>query len=99
MKISAASGGRLRMPARCATGDSYGPSTSVLAAVTTEGCAVLAAATGSRPELGVWLVLVPVGVLLVTVGFAVGPLPDVVTLPLAVIMLGQGAVAGVISRG
>ncbi|WP_406224013.1 hypothetical protein [Streptomyces canus] len=43
--------------------------------------------------------LVPVGVLLVTVGFAVGPLPDVVALPLAVIMLGQGAVSGVISRG
>ncbi|MGI5192129.1 prepilin peptidase [Streptomyces sp. CA-288835] len=80
--------------ARCADCASYGPSTPVLATVTATVCAVLAAATGARPELLVWLLLVPVGVLLAVVDFAVHRLPDVVTLPLAasaLILLGGAA--------
>ena len=73
--------------ARCADGDSYGPSVPVLASVSAVACAVLAAATGARPELAVWLLLTPVGVLLAVVDFAVHRLPDVVTLPFAVITL------------
>ncbi|MER5228074.1 A24 family peptidase [Streptomyces flaveus] len=80
--------------ARCADGDSYGPSTPVLAAVSAVVCAVLAAATGARPELVVWLLLAPIGVLLATVDFTVERLPDVVTLPLAVITL---ALLGVVA--
>ncbi|GAB3004563.1 A24 family peptidase [Streptomyces pseudoechinosporeus] len=80
--------------ARCADGDSYGPSTPVLAAASAVACAVLAAAVGARPELVVWLLLVPVGVLLAVVDFVVHRLPDVVTLPLAasaLILLGGAA--------
>ncbi|WP_216586579.1 prepilin peptidase [Streptomyces brasiliscabiei] len=73
--------------ARCADGDPYGPSTPVLSALTATVSAVLAAATGARPELAVWLLLVPFGVLLATVDFTVERLPDIVTLPLAVITL------------
>ncbi|GGY04467.1 hypothetical protein GCM10010384_05930 [Streptomyces djakartensis] len=46
-------------------------------------CAALAAATGTRPELGVWLLLAPVGVLLTVVDFRVRRLPDPLTLPFA----------------
>ncbi|WP_086796949.1 prepilin peptidase [Streptomyces caniscabiei] len=73
--------------ARCRDGDSYGPSTPLLSAVTAAVSAVLTAATGARPELAVWLLLVPFGVLLATVDFTVERLPDIVTLPLAVITL------------
>ncbi|MFB7912574.1 prepilin peptidase [Streptomyces sp. NPDC056061] len=51
--------------------------------VTALACAALAAATGPRPELGVWLVLAPVGVLLATVDRRVHRLPDRLTLPAA----------------
>lgn len=60
-----------------------GPRASGLAAVTALVCALLAVATGTRPELGAWLLLAPLGVLLATVDFAVKRLPDVLTLPLA----------------
>ncbi|MFI6877605.1 prepilin peptidase [Streptomyces sp. NPDC050400] len=60
-----------------------GPPAPLLAAVTAAACALLAAATGTRPELGAWLLLAPVAVLLATVDFAVHRLPDVLTLPLA----------------
>ncbi|MGX1880971.1 prepilin peptidase [Streptomyces sp. NPDC055287] len=53
------------------------------AAVTGLACALLAAATGARPELGVWLLLAPFGVLLAVVDRRVHRLPDVLTLPLA----------------
>lgn len=53
------------------------------AVVTALLCAVLAAATGTRPELAVWLLLAPVGVLLAAVDLAVHRLPDPLTLPLA----------------
>lgn len=46
-------------------------------------CAGLAAATGPRPELAVWLLLAPVCVLLSAVDRRVRRLPDPLTLPLA----------------
>ncbi|NGO72744.1 prepilin peptidase [Streptomyces sp. SB3404] len=46
-------------------------------------CAALAAAVGARPELGVWLLLAPAGLLLAAVDRRVNRLPDVLTLPLA----------------
>ncbi|MFF3400554.1 prepilin peptidase [Streptomyces sp. NPDC002659] len=46
-------------------------------------CAALAAATGPRPELAVWLLLTPFAVLLALVDRAVHRLPDQLTLPLA----------------
>ncbi|WP_326610578.1 prepilin peptidase [Streptomyces scopuliridis] len=56
--------------------------------------AVLAAATGPRPELAVWLLLTPFAVLLALVDRAVHRLPDRLTLPLAaaaVVLLGLAA--------
>ncbi|MEU0176926.1 A24 family peptidase [Streptomyces massasporeus] len=61
----------------------YGPRTTPLVIATALVCAVLAAATGTRPELGVWLLLAPVGVLLTVVDFRVRRLPDPLTLPFA----------------
>jgi leader peptidase (prepilin peptidase)/N-methyltransferase len=61
----------------------YGPRTAPLVIATALVCAVLAAATGTRPELGVWLLLAPVGVLLTAVDFRVRRLPDPLTLPFA----------------
>ncbi|MBH5336743.1 prepilin peptidase [Streptomyces pactum] len=46
-------------------------------------CGGLAAATGARPELAVWLLLAPFGALLAGVDRAVSRLPDVLTLPMA----------------
>ncbi|MEU9762752.1 A24 family peptidase [Streptomyces sp. NPDC047987] len=51
--------------------------------VTALACAVLAAATGPRPELAVWLLLAPVGVLLAAIDRRVHRLPDQLTLPAA----------------
>ncbi|MFF4863140.1 prepilin peptidase [Streptomyces sp. NPDC001231] len=62
---------------------SYGPRALPACAVTALVCGALAAATGGRPELAVWLLLAPVGVLLAVVDFRVRRLPDVLTLPLA----------------
>ncbi|MFF3165228.1 MULTISPECIES: prepilin peptidase [unclassified Streptomyces] len=61
----------------------YSPSTGLLVTVTALACAALAAATGTRPELGVWLLLAPVWVLLAAVDVRVRRLPDPLTLPLA----------------
>ncbi|MFE2945000.1 prepilin peptidase [Streptomyces sp. NPDC059255] len=47
------------------------------------GCAALAAATGPRPELAVWLLLAPFALLLAVVDRNVHRLPDQLTLPLA----------------
>ncbi|MFV2118333.1 prepilin peptidase, partial [Streptomyces sp. Act-28] len=47
------------------------------------GCALLAAATGWRPELAVWLLLAPFALLLSAVDRRVHRLPDRLTLPLA----------------
>ncbi|MGW7411249.1 prepilin peptidase [Streptomyces sp. NPDC054863] len=57
-------------------------------------CAVLAAATGPRPELAAWLLLAPFALLLAVVDRRVQRLPDVLTLPLAaaaVVLLGGAA--------
>ncbi|MFJ3618800.1 prepilin peptidase [Streptomyces iakyrus] len=72
----------------------YGPRTMPLVIATALVCAVLAAATGTRPELGVWLLLAPAGVLLTVVDFRVRRLPDPLTLPFAaaaLILLGLTA--------
>jgi len=77
---------------------SYGPriraSAPSFSLATALVCAALAAATGTRPELGVWLLLAPVGVLLAVVDFRVQRLPDVLTLPLAAVAL---ALLGVVA--
>ncbi|MFJ7076258.1 prepilin peptidase [Streptomyces sp. NPDC098781] len=77
--------GRARC-ARCA--ERYGPGAPLVALVTALLCAALAAATDTRPELAVWLLLTPVGVLLALVDLRVRRLPDVLTLPLAGAALG-----------
>ncbi|MFE4048672.1 prepilin peptidase [Streptomyces sp. YIM B13518] len=83
--------------ARCGpcAGPPYGPGTASVV-VTALVCAALAAATGTRPELGVWLLLAPVGVLLAVVDFRVQRLPDPLTLPFAgaaLALLGPAALA------
>ncbi|MDJ0342736.1 A24 family peptidase [Streptomyces sp. H10-C2] len=47
----------------------------------TTACAALAALVGARPELVVWLLLVPLGVLLARIDLSVFRLPDALTLP------------------
>ncbi len=54
----------------------YAPGPVVPAGVTALVCGALAAATGARPELAVWLLLAPVGVLLALVDLRVARLPD-----------------------
>ncbi|MGW0149626.1 prepilin peptidase [Streptomyces sp. NPDC003333] len=61
----------------------HGPGATVPVLVTAAVCAALAAATGTRPELGAWLLLAPAGVLLTLVDLRVRRLPDPLTLPLA----------------
>ncbi|MHC3453848.1 prepilin peptidase [Streptomyces prasinus] len=78
---------------RCATAPPY-DSGNALVVVTAFVCAALAAATGTRPELAVWLLLAPVGVLLAVVDLRVQRLPDPLTLPFAAAALALlGAVA------
>lgn len=79
--------------AASASGPSYGPSTPLVSLSTALLCAVLALATGTRPEIGVWLLLAPLGVLLAVVDFKVQRLPDVLTLSLAAAALGLLGVA------
>ncbi|WP_153813512.1 A24 family peptidase [Streptomyces sp. SUK 48] len=70
------------------------PARLLLPVLTALVCAALAAATGPRPELVVWLLLAPVGVLLCAVDVRVRRLPDVLTLPsaaLALALLGLAA--------
>ncbi|MDX3690665.1 A24 family peptidase [Streptomyces europaeiscabiei] len=72
-------------PARCPTPPTcaYGPRTTTVATATALVCAVLALATGLRPELAVWLLLAPLGVLLTLVDLRAQRLPDPLTLPFA----------------
>ncbi|MGI5339769.1 prepilin peptidase [Streptomyces sp. CA-181903] len=72
----------------------YGPGAVWPAGVTALVCAATAAAVGPRPELGVWLLAIPVGVVLTGVDWAVHRLPDVLTLPLAA---GTAALLGVVA--
>jgi leader peptidase (prepilin peptidase)/N-methyltransferase len=76
-------GGAGREPGGVPTTYRYGPGTLLVALTTAGACAGLALATGARPELAVWLLLAPLGVLLAVVDFRVQRLPDVLTLPLA----------------
>ncbi|MFF4187920.1 prepilin peptidase [Streptomyces sp. NPDC001691] len=72
----------------------HGPATPQVALLTALVCAALAATTGARPELVVWLLLAPVAVLLGLVDRRVHRLPDVLTLPLAAaatVLLGLAA--------
>ncbi|MGX1368200.1 leader peptidase (prepilin peptidase)/N-methyltransferase [Streptomyces canus] len=71
----------------CGTQRPYGPGGALLPAATALLCAALAAATGTRPELAVWLLLTPVGVLLAVIDLRVRRLPDPLTLPLAAVAL------------
>ncbi|MFE9406756.1 prepilin peptidase [Streptomyces sp. NPDC006530] len=73
--------GPARCPA-CGPGSRYGRALPAVLA-TALVCAALAATTGPRPELGVWLLLAPFAVLLCLVDLAVRRLPDPLTLPLA----------------
>ncbi len=61
----------------------YGPRTTTATLATVLVCAALAAATGPRPEVAVWLLAAPVAVLLAVVDQSVHRLPDLLTLPLA----------------
>ncbi|MFF9088947.1 prepilin peptidase [Streptomyces sp. NPDC014991] len=89
-------------PARCAecgaSGGPYAgaPSAPLMATATALVCAALTAATGTRPELAVWLLLAPVGVLLAAVDLRVRRLPDPLTLPLAVTALALLGVAALL---
>ncbi|MER5475608.1 prepilin peptidase [Streptomyces sp. NPDC002734] len=72
----------------------YGGGRVALPVVTALLCAAVAVATGPRPELLVWLLLTPVGVLLAAVDARVHRLPDVLTLPCAaaaLVLLGVAA--------
>ncbi|WP_245873896.1 prepilin peptidase [Streptomyces phaeoluteigriseus] len=74
-------------PARCpgcpGTSPPYGPGALRPSLATAVLCAGLALATGIRPEVAVWLLLAPVGVLLAAVDLRVKRLPDPLTLSLA----------------
>ncbi|MFC9057440.1 prepilin peptidase [Streptomyces sp. NPDC057074] len=86
--------GRARCGQCPADEPSYGHRAVPLALVTALVCAALAAATGTRPELAVWLLLAPPAVLLAVVDLRVRRLPDPLTLPLAgaaVALLGLAA--------
>ncbi|WP_286256102.1 prepilin peptidase [Streptomyces graminofaciens] len=74
-------------PARSPDGTPYGPATPTVTLTTALVCAALALATGTRPELAVWLLLAPLGVLLTLVDLRVQRLPDPLTLPLAALAL------------
>ncbi|MEU1503216.1 A24 family peptidase [Streptomyces sp. NPDC005732] len=89
-----AASGAAGPPARLAARTSYGPRTPLVVPATALVCAGLALATGTRPELGAWLLLAPLGVLLAVVDFRVQRLPDVLTLPLAGLALALLAAAG-----
>ncbi|MGW7641833.1 prepilin peptidase [Streptomyces decoyicus] len=62
---------------------SYGPAAATAPIITALACALLAGAAGPRPELAVWLLLAPVGVMLAAVDCEVQRLPDALTLPTA----------------
>lgn len=70
--------------ARCVHGAlPFAPGAVRYSLLTALVCAALALTAGPRPELAVWLLAAPPGVLLATVDWRVQRLPDVLTLPLA----------------
>ncbi|MBJ7906232.1 prepilin peptidase [Streptomyces sp. DSM 110735] len=73
------------------------PSTPTrLSLLTAAVCALLALATGTRPEVAVWLLLAPAAVLLAAVDLRVRRLPDPLTLPLAAATLTLLALAALL---
>lgn len=73
-------------PGRCADcgpGTSYGPGPVLLAGFSALVCVLLTTTVGPRPELTVWLLLVPALLLLALVDLRVHRLPDLLTLPTA----------------
>ncbi|MFJ9565591.1 prepilin peptidase [Streptomyces fuscichromogenes] len=72
------------------------PTPALLALATAMVCTALALTTGTRPELAVWLLLAPVGVLLAVVDFRVQRLPDPLTLPFAPVALALLGVAALL---
>ncbi|GHA72050.1 prepilin peptidase [Streptomyces termitum] len=84
--------GWLAGPGRAACATAPAPLLAPL--VSAAACALSAAAGGPRPELAVWLLVVPVGTLLAWVDVRVRRLPDGLTLPLALavpLLLGAAA--------
>ncbi|MET8692001.1 A24 family peptidase [Streptomyces bauhiniae] len=67
--------------------------TATLPLATATICALLALATGPRPELAAWLAVTPVATLLTTVDLRVHRLPDPLTLPLTPAVLALLALA------
>ncbi|MEU6245421.1 A24 family peptidase [Streptomyces sp. NPDC047024] len=67
-----------------------------LSLLTAAICALLALATGARPEVAVWLLLAPAAVLLAAVDLRVRRLPDPLTLPLAATTLTLLALAALV---
>ncbi|MGW6741152.1 prepilin peptidase [Streptomyces sp. NPDC055025] len=91
--VTAAEPDEPRPPVVAVAPAAYAPSVLIplLAALS---CAALAAATGPRPELAVWLLFTPFAVLLALVDRHVHRLPDQLTLPLAAaaaVLLGAAA--------
>ncbi|MEV7679538.1 A24 family peptidase [Streptomyces sp. NPDC088341] len=88
--VTAVEPGEPRLPVAPAA---YAPSV-LIPLLTALSCAALAAATGPRPELAVWLLFTPFAVLLALVDRHVHRLPDQLTLPLAAaaaVLLGAAA--------
>jgi leader peptidase (prepilin peptidase)/N-methyltransferase len=80
-------------PAPCGQLDA---STRLFTAVCAAVCAALALSVGPRPELAVWLLAAPFGLLLAAVDVRAQRLPDILTLPLAgatAALLGLAALA------
>ncbi|MFJ8755150.1 prepilin peptidase [Streptomyces sp. NPDC102441] len=80
-------------PAPAAARGRYAPAV-LTPVITVLACVALAAATGTRPEAAVWLLLAPVAVLLAVIDRRVHRLPDALTLPLAgatAVLLGGAA--------
>lgn len=72
-------------PARCHVCDaSYGPGGRAVRPVAAGASVLLVLATGPRPELAVWLALLPLALLLALVDMRVRRLPDALTVPMAV---------------
>lgn len=82
-------------PSECARGI-YGPRTLPFVIAGGAVCAALAGSVGPRPELAVWLLTAPFGLLLAAVDIRVRRLPDVLTLPLAAVTAALLAVASVV---
>ncbi|WP_282794163.1 A24 family peptidase [Streptomyces sp. CC224B] len=81
-------------------GAARAPRATTLAVLTALITTALAAATGPRPELAVWLLLAPPALVLACVDRAVMRLPDVLTLPLAAAALALlGAAAALPGHG